>query len=144
MNARHNSIQRMGASRSTQLQLVCRRRLAPTADAWRVMRRHIMNFLGAVLVLAISYESAFRWVTASCGNVEWSTWPPIVYYLNDTDSFPWRLMCFGFRLRLPLGKVRLSKRSEFYVDGSRFYRRRTDGSFDDITDWMAAIGKREP
>lgn len=109
-----------------------------------IMRRHILRSLGLVLVLAVFYEIAFRLVTASCGEVKWATWPPCVYYVHDTDSFPWRLMCFGFRSRLPFGKVRLSKGSEFYVDGSRFYRRGADGGFDDMTDWMAATLKRKP
>jgi hypothetical protein len=35
MELANHSIQRMGASRSGQLQFVCQRRLAPTADAER-------------------------------------------------------------------------------------------------------------
>ncbi len=109
----------------------------------RCMRRRILIWLGVVLVLITFYEIAFRLVAARSGFVEWSGWPPCVYYKMDTVSFPWRFMCFGLRSRLPLGKVRLSN-TGYFVDGSRFFRREPDGSFRDETDWMAATREKKP
>ncbi len=99
------------------------------------MRRRILKSLGALLVLAMFYESAFRLVTANCGAVDNTSRPPRVYYRDDlTSPFPWRSLCFDLRAKLPLGKVRLSKGSGYYVNGGRFYRRGPDGRWDDATD----------
>lgn len=104
-------------------------------------RRRILILLAVMLALAVSYEIAFRLVTARCGSVDYeTTWPPSVFYTDDlTSSLPWRGICFGFRTQLPFGKVRLN--GDVYVDGGRFYQRNPDGSWYDETNWMIAIHK---
>jgi hypothetical protein len=98
-----------------------------------VMRRRIFISLGVVLVLALFYELTFRYVTASCGEVDMKAQPPRVYYSEDLmASLPWRRMLFGFRTALPFGKVKLCP--NLYVDGGRFYRHLPDGSWQDLTD----------
>ncbi len=108
------------------------------------MRRRILISLGAVLLLAVLYEVAFRYVTASCGEVDMKARPPRVYYSEDLDaSFPWRSMFFGFRTQLPFGRVKLAQHSGAYVDGGRFYRRLRDGSWQDMTDTLIEYQKRK-
>ena len=106
------------------------------------MRRRILILLGVVIALATVYEVSFRTVTASCGEVDMKARPPRVYYSDDLlSSFAWRRMLFGFRTRLPFGKVRLSEGSGAYVDAGRFYRRLADGSWQDLTDTMIEYQK---
>ena len=106
------------------------------------MRRRIFISLGVVLLLVLFYESAFRYVTASSGEVDMKAQPPRVYYSDDLfASFPWRQSIFGFRTHLPFGKVRLSQGSGAYVSGGRFYRKLPDGSWQDVTDTMIEYQK---
>jgi hypothetical protein len=107
------------------------------------MRRRILILLGTVLLLAVSYEVAFRYVTASCGEVDMKAQPPRVYYSDDLDaSLPWRGMLFGFRAHLSLGRVKLARGTGAYVDGGRFYRRLRDGGWRDVTDSLIEYQKR--
>lgn len=102
-----------------------------------IVRRRILISLGAILLFAVFYEAAFRYATASCGEVDIESRPPRVYYSDDLiASFPWRYMFFGFRTQLPFGKVKLAKGTGAYVDGGKFYRRLPDGSWQDITDTL--------
>jgi hypothetical protein len=95
-----------------------------------------------LFVAVVGYEIAFRICTAECGEVDTHAQPPRVYYSKDLDlPFPLLHYCFGFRTELPFGKVRLSKGSGAYVDGSRFYRRLSDGSWQDFTDQLIEYQK---
>src|SRR5262245_3891468 len=98
-------------------------------------RRRILICFGVVMVLVVLYEISFRVVTASCGEVDMEAHSPRVYYSDDLmASFAWRQVLFGFRTKLPFGKVRLSKGSGAYVDGGRFYQRLPDGTWRDLTE----------
>lgn len=104
------------------------------------MRKRVIISLSAVLVLALGYEVAFRWVAANCGEVDMKTHPPRVYFSDDLLSpVPWRSALFGFRTRLPFGKIRLCPK--LYVSGGRFYRRLPDGRWQDLTGTMAEYQK---
>jgi hypothetical protein len=107
------------------------------------MRRFI--FISAALLLAVVgfYEIEFRYCTAKCGEVDMESRPPRVYYSDDLlSSFPWRRMIFGFRVHLPLGKVKIAP-SSAYIEGNRFYRRLPDGKWQDLTDAMIEYQKQK-
>jgi hypothetical protein len=105
------------------------------------MHRRILIILGVVIVLATLYEISFRQVTASCGEVDMKAHPPCVYYSDDLLSpFAWRTMLFGFRTRLPFGKVKLCP--NVYVDGGRFYHQLPDGRWQDMTNGFIDYQKR--
>ena len=98
----------------------------------RSMRRAFLMTIGTVVFVAALYELAFRYCTAASGEVDMKAQPPGVYYSSDLpSSFQWRKAVFGFRTRLAFGKVRLA--SGAYVDGGKFYRRLSDGSWQDVT-----------
>ena len=105
-----------------------------------VMRKRIFISVGALLALLAVYEVAFRAVAAGCGEIDMSAHPPRVYYSDDSLSpLPWRSALFGFRTRLPLGKVKLCP--HVYVEGGRFYRHLDDGGWQDLTDTMVEYQK---
>jgi hypothetical protein len=105
------------------------------------MRRRVLILVGGGLLLLVGvYEAAFRYVTASCGEVDMKARPPRVYYSEDLISpVPWRRFMFGFRTDLPFGKVKMCP--NVYVDGGRFYRHMPDGSWQDLTDAMIEYQK---
>jgi len=97
-------------------------------------RRYVLTGVTVVFILLLSYEALFRLVTANCGEVDLNSGTPKIYYSYDLMwHLPVLKTCFGFRTRLPLGKVRLSKGSGAYVDGGRFYYRLADGRLQDVT-----------
>jgi len=104
------------------------------------MRKRVIISAAAVLVLALGYEVAFRYVAANSGEVDVRAHPPRVYFSDDLlSSIPWRSALFGFRTRLSFGKVRLCPK--LYVSGGRFYRRLPDGGWQDLTDTMVEYQK---
>lgn len=95
------------------------------------MRKVIPILIAAGLVGVVVYEVTFRCITANCGLVDMQASPPRVVYGHDVPQFPWRRMIFGFRTRLPFGKVRLAP-EHLYVDGGRIYCRLPDGRWLDM------------
>ena len=107
------------------------------------MRRRLLELAGILLLLAVLYEMAFRYCTAQSGEMDVNVRPLRVYYSADMlSTFAWRKMLFGFRARLPFGKVRLAEGTALFVDGGRFYWRMPDGSWYDMTDDMTEYLKR--
>jgi hypothetical protein len=128
--------------RHLSLQEVGMGELVPTmakASSVRRKGRRIGIILVALTAAIFGYEVAVRVCTAKWGEVDVRSRPPRVYYVQDLLlPVPILRRCFGFRTGLPLGKVRLSKRTGAYVDGGRFYRRLPDGSWRDFTDDIVA------
>ena len=96
------------------------------------MRRRVLIFSICALGLTVAYEATFRYVTASSGLVDMQQRQPRIIYSNDSVSFPWRRMLFGFRTRLPFGKVKLWP-EHLYVDGGKIYSHLPDGGWMDMT-----------
>lgn len=94
-----------------------------------------------VVALVAGYEIAFRYCTAQWGEVNTDTTPFSLYYSCDL-----MLGCrvfqtvFAPRAALPFGKVRLAEGTGAYICGGRFYRKRQDGTWQDVT---AAIREKK-
>ena len=89
----------------------------------------------AILALIALYEISFRACTARWGEIDTDTRPVTLYYSQDLVT-PGRplIHIFNWRANLPLGKVRLSKGTDAYINGGVFYRKGKDGNWENITD----------
>ena len=75
------------------------------------MRRRIKIIALVLIIALVSYEAAFRICTAKWGEVDMQSKPARVYYSEDLSlPFPLLRYCFGFRTKLPFGKVQAFRR----------------------------------
>ena len=104
------------------------------------MRKRTLIVIILVMLLA-GYEIAFRCCTATWGEINTGTTPVSLYYPCDLMLGARVLQTlFAPRAALALGKVRLAEGTDAYISGGKFFRKRQDGSWQDLT---AAFQKRQ-
>jgi len=123
--------------------VLLRRRLARTLGcaersiARRMKRstKYTIVILASLLCLLALYEAAFRLCTGAWGEINTDTSPVSLYYSCDL-LFPGKPMetVFFLRAKLPLGKVPLAEGTGAYISGGTFFRKASDGTWEDVTE----------
>ncbi|PXA02845.1 hypothetical protein DDZ13_15060 [Coraliomargarita sinensis] len=101
------------------------------------------TILAFILVCIAAYEISFRYWTGKNGEVNTDVSPPSLYYSSDLNSeFPLAERIFTWRANLPLGKVQLAEGTGAYVSGGEFYRKKSDGSWENLSELFAQHSKQ--
>ena len=88
----------------------------------------------AVVALVAGYEIAFRCCTSRWGEINTETTPVSLYYTCDlTVGAKAFQTIFSPRASLAFGKVRLAEGTGAYVSGGKFFRRKEDGSWENVS-----------
>lgn len=92
----------------------------------------------SIMVGVLAYELSFRYWTGKNGEVNTDDNPPTLYYSSDLMlGIPLAERIFAWRANLSFGKIKLNEKTGVFISGGEFYRKRSDGSWKNLTGLFA-------